>query len=164
MTRLLIRFASEKRGTAGAEMALMLPLMMIILFTAFEAGHYFYTEQKIIEAVRQGARYAGRLPFDSYTCPSTIDAAATGRIKTVTRTGKVDGTVPLIKGWTDGDITVSVACDSGTTTGVFKGNAGGAPVVTVEATADYTSLFAEVVTGIDPILVRASAQSPVNGI
>ena len=164
MTRLLARFARNEGGTAASEMALMLPLMLTVIFATFEAGHYLYTEQKIIEAVRQGARYAGRLPFGSYTCPSTINGTALASVKTVTLTGKVAGTTPLIKDWTANDITVTVACNAGTTTGVFKGNTGGAPIVTVAATADYTSLFSQLVTGSSVTQVRASAQSVVNGI
>jgi Flp pilus assembly protein TadG len=164
MTGWLIRFAKEEKGTAATEVALMLPLMLAVLFATFEAGHYLYTEQKIIEAVRQGARYAGRLPFASYTCPSTMDGTAIAAVKTVTLTGKVGGTTPLIKDWSASDISVSVACNSGTTTGVFKGNTGGAPVVTVAATANYSSLFNQIVTGSSATQVRASAQAVVNGI
>lgn len=163
MTRLFSRFARHEGGTAAAEMALMLPLMLTVIFATFEAGHYFYTEQKIIEAVRQGARYAGRLPLASYTCPATLNGTTVSQIKTVTRTGTVGGTTPLIKDWADGDIDVTLACDSGTTTGIYTSNPGGAPVVTVAATAGYTSLFAQIVTGSDATLVRASAQAIVNG-
>nr|WP_298932123.1 TadE/TadG family type IV pilus assembly protein [uncultured Erythrobacter sp.] len=161
---LLTSFTKDRRGSAGAEMALMLPLMLAVIFATFEAGHYFYTEQKIIKSVRQGARYAGRLPFANYTCPAAIDAAAASQVKTVTRTGSLTGTTPLIKDWAQDDITVTVACNSATTTGVFKSNVGGAPVVTVSATAPYTSLFAQLLTSSSATQVRASAQATVNGI
>lgn len=162
MSRIVPRFATDRSGAAGAEFALMLPLMLIVLFTTFEAGHYFYTEHKIIKSVRQGARFAGRLPFSTYTCPSTVNAAAIDQIKTVTRTGSLTGTTPQISGWSDADITVTVTCDSTTTTGVFKSNAGGAPVVTVAATADYPSLFDFVLD--NSIQVVAAQEAVVNGI
>ncbi|MFL0357715.1 TadE/TadG family type IV pilus assembly protein [Erythrobacter sp. GH1-10] len=164
MTTLAIRFAKDRSGNAGAEMALMLPLMLTVMFATFEAGHYFYNEQKIIEAVRNGARYAGRLPFSAYSCPSTMIGTTVNQIKTVTRTGKPDGTTPLIRDWTDGDIDVTVTCNSATTTGIYAGNSGGAPIVTVSATATYNSLFARALTGSSATQVRASAQSTVNGI
>ncbi|QUL38123.1 TadE/TadG family type IV pilus assembly protein [Erythrobacter sp. JK5] len=164
MIRLGTRFGKDQRGSAAAEIALILPMMLVVLFSTFEAGHYFYTEHKIIKAVRQGARYAGRLPFDTYTCPSTVNGAAVSQIKTVTRTGSVGGTDPLIKDWTDGDITVSVLCNSSTTTGVFRSKTGGAPVVTVSATASYPSLFDFLLAQGESVQVFASAQATVNGI
>ena len=163
MRRLALSYARDRRGSAAAEIALMLPLMLIVMFSTFEAAHYFYTEQKIIEAVRQGARYAGRLPFSSYTCPGSINGTTADEIKTVTRTGTVGGTDPLIRGWSNTDITVTLACNSGTSTGVFQGNAGGAPIVTVAATADYSSLFGAF-SGFTATQVRASSQATVNGI
>ncbi|MEP3049783.1 MAG: TadE/TadG family type IV pilus assembly protein [Erythrobacter sp.] len=164
MKHLFTSFARDERGAAGAEMALVLPLMLIVMFTTFEAGNYFFTEHKIVKAVRQGARYAGRLPFASYACPATVEAAAINQIRTVTRTGSLNGTTPLISGWENADITVTMACNSATTTGIFEGNAGGAPVVTVSATADYGSLFDFLEEGEDGPIVRASAEAVVNGI
>lgn len=159
-----VSFKRDERGAAGAEFALMLPIMLVLIFTTFEAGHYFYTEHKIVKSVRQGARFAGRLPFDNYTCPAGIDAAAVSQIQAVTRTGSINGTTPLIAGWENADITVTMTCNSGTTTGVFQSNTGGAPVVTVAATASYPSLF-NTLTDIDnQSQVVASAEAVVNGI
>ena len=164
MTRRSRHFLIDCKGAAAAEMALVLPLMLAVIFVTFEAGHYFYTEHKIVKSVRHGARYAGRLPFDTYSCPSTVDATAAAQIRTVTRTGSLGGTNPLISGWEDGDITITVACDIGTTTGVFESNTGGAPIVTVSATADYPSLFGELFEDGQTPVVRASAEAAVNGI
>lgn len=157
-------FSRDDRGAAGAEMALMLPIMLALFFVSFEAGHYFYTEHKIVKSVRQGARYAGRLPFDTYSCPAGIDPAAVSQIQAVTRTGSLDGTVPLIAGWENSDITVTMTCESTTTTGIFQSNTGGAPVVTVAATASYPSLFGTLTDIDNDAQVVASAQAVVNGI
>lgn len=154
-------FSRHQGGAAAAEMALVLPLLLAIMFGGFEAGHYFYTEQKIIKAVRDGARYAGRLPFDQYTCST---AARTTDIQEVTRTGKPGGGTPLISGWVNADITVTVGCDATATDGIFKPLTGGARIVTVSATADYPSLF-EALGFIDSTAsVNASAQAVVMGI
>jgi Flp pilus assembly protein TadG len=157
-------FWRNQTGAAGAEMALMLPLLLAIMFGGFEAGHYFYTEQKIIKAVRDGARYAGRLPFSEYTCAGVVTRVAD--ITAVTRTGTLKGVTPLIKGWSatiDQDIKVRVACNPTFTDGIFT-EAGGARVVTVSATADYPSLF-EALGFIDSdASVNASAQAVVMGI
>ena len=162
MTRLRrLDFRRDERGAAAAEMALVLPLLLAIMFGGFEAGHFFYTEQKIIKAVRDGARYAGRLPFEDYSCTGTTRAAD---IQEITRTGKLTGGTALIDGWENADITVTVTCDAGATGGIFKDLAGGARIVTVAATAAYPSLF-ETLGFIDSdSTVNASAQSVVMGI
>ena len=45
------------RGSASVEFALMLPLLLILLFGGIEAGHFVWTQHKLAEAVRDGARY-----------------------------------------------------------------------------------------------------------
>ena len=160
--RALVR---DTRGAAAAEMALVLPLLLVLMFGGFEAGHYFYTEQKVIKAVREGARYAGRRPFSDYPCGGSINDAAVTAIKTITRFGTLTGTTPRIPNWADSDITVSYTCNASyATQGIFKGNAGGAPVVTVTATATYPTLFSSLGVFANGIQVRSSAQAVVSGI
>lgn len=164
MTRLRA-FRLDQSGAAAAELALMLPLMLVLLFGGFEAGHYFYTEHKIVKAVREGARYAGRLPFGAYSCAGGTTTMAT-QIQTVTRTGIAAGTTPRISGWTDNaDVTVSVTCNAAATTkGIFTDKLDGAPIVTVTAEADYPSLFGALGLIDSGASVRASAQAVVNGL
>ena len=59
-------------------MALVLPMLFALMFTTFEGGAYMWTEHKVVKGVRDGARYAARLPFDYYDCgsPSLVDSAA----------------------------------------------------------------------------------------
>jgi Flp pilus assembly protein TadG len=156
-------FKRHQGGAAAVEMALMIPLLLAILFGGFEAGHFFYNEQKIIKAVRDGARFAGRQRFDAYTCPGTINGATATLIQEKTRTGKLSGGTPMIANWTNADITVTVACP-GNTGGIFAGAAGGARVVTVTATAAYPSLFGALGFIDATQNVNASAQSVVMGV
>lgn len=158
-------FFPDTRGAAAAEMAMVLPFLVALMFGAFEAGHYFYTEQKVIKAVREGARYAGRLPFSSFPCGGSADATAVANIQQVTRTGTIDGTVARVPNMELDDVTVSYRCD-GTYDGlgIFKGTSGGAPIVRVQARADYASLF-DTLGFIDSASsVYASAEASVNGI
>nr|WP_202389860.1 TadE/TadG family type IV pilus assembly protein [Parapontixanthobacter aurantiacus] len=164
--RFVRAFIRDRSGAAAAEMALMVPLLMILMFGGFEAGHYFYTEHKIVKAVRDGARYAGRLPFSAYDCGSGTSSQA-ALIQNVTRTGVADTTAPpLIYNWTDNaDVTVSVTCNTAETTkGIFTDLASGAPVVTVSATASYPSLFGALGLLDADINVAANAQAVVNGL
>ena len=73
--------------------------------------------------------------------------------------------LPLVKGWVDAGVTVSVNCDATTTTGIFEGNGtNGAPRVTVSAQTGYPSLFGGYVAIGDSAVIGASAQAVVNGI
>ncbi len=153
----------DQSGAAASELALMLPLMLLIMFGGFEAGHYFYNEHKIVKAAREGARYAGRLPFSAYDCSSGTTSRAS-EIQTVTRTGTAGGTVPRISNWSaNNDVTVTVACTTGVG-GIFSGKADGAPIVTVSAEAAYPSLFGSLGVMNGTAKVRASAQAVVNGL
>lgn len=159
-------FWRDQRGASAAEFALMLPLMLVLIFAGLEAGYYVFTEHKVIKAVREGSRYAGRLQWSNYDCLNgTVDGTAEQNIRNVTRTGFPAGTVPHIPGWTDGQVSVSLDCDSATTTGIFEGNGtAGAPRVTVSTTTTYPSLFNGFV-GLDNTgTIHASAQAVVNGI
>jgi len=160
MIRRLASFLRDRRGTAGAEMALVTPLLVIIIFGAFEAGNFFWNEQIVIKAVRDGARFAGRQSFTKYTC-STVDGTVATAIKTLTRTGSPSGTNARVAGWTDAQVTIAVSCD--TRAGIYAGNGGNAPRVTVSATVPYTALFGSLIFSGALDLV-ASAQSPVMGI
>ena len=143
----------------------MLPLMLILIFVGLEAGHYLFTEHKVIKAVREGSRYAGRLPFNTYDCSSdSVDSTADQNIRNVTRTGTPSGSVPLVPGWADSGVTVTVSCDATTTTGIFQGNAGGAPRVTVSAQTSYPSLFNGYAVIGNSAVIAASSQAVVNGI
>ena len=60
---MLSRVMRNSSGTAAAEMALVTPLLMALMFGSFELGNYFYTSHIVAKAVRDGARYASRRGF-----------------------------------------------------------------------------------------------------
>lgn len=160
-----ISFLRDTRGAAAAEMALIIPLLLTLMFVGFEAGHYFYTEQKIIKAVREGSRYAGRLGFDAFPCGGAADATAVAQVRQVTRTGTVTGTNPRVPGLELTDISVTHRCDANFDgDGIFKGTTGGAPIVLVHATTNYRSLFESLGVLDSTSIVQASSEAVVNGI
>ena len=165
MIRLIASFARDRRGVAAAEMAMVTPLLIIIMFGIFEAGNFFWNEHIVVKAVRDGARYAGRQSFADYSCAAVTNAGVEANIKNLTRTGNAAGTGNArLSGWTNAQVTISVSCSSGTTTGIYAGRAGGAPLVTVTATVPYVSLFGALGFDTAGLNVAASAQSPVMGI
>ena len=155
------------KGAAAAELALLLPLMVVILFGMFEGGYFLYNEHKAVKGVRDGARYAARQSFTNFPCTGTTitDTALLANIQNVTRTGTADGSgQEYIPGWENGDITVAYDCDSATTTGLYSSISGGAPRVTVSADVDYTPLFGVIGFDTSSLSLKAEAQAAVMGI
>jgi Flp pilus assembly protein TadG len=157
-------FPTNQSGAAGAEMALIVPLLVTLMFGSFELGNYFWNEHKVVKGVRDASRYASRQSFTKFSCAAVTDSAVLTQIKNVARTGQVVGGTAKVYDWVDNDVTVSVTCASGTQTGIYKGMAGGAPIVTVSAAVGYTSLFE--VLGFDSsgLTLNAASQSAVMGI
>ena len=155
-------------------MALLLPLMVIILFGMFEGGYFLYNEHKVLKGVRDGARYAARQSFTNYDCTSTsvTDTTIETQIENVTIFGHPDPTgsannvtdVPAVVGWDTSEVTVSVSCDSGTTTGLYANITGGAPRVTVAADVPYQPLWGVIGFDASSLSLKAEAQAAVMGI
>lgn len=167
MVRVLHRFAKDRRGAAAAEMALVAPMLIILMFGAFELGNYFLAEHKVVKSVRDGARFASRQPFELYAgCTPSTGLVTTTR--NVTRTGRVSGGTAKLPYWTDpATISVTSTCPDPTGAayqGIYRNVAGGAPVVTVEATVPYTPLFASMGLGSLTLNLRARSQIAVMGI
>lgn len=163
--RSLRRLAADRAGSAAAEMALTLPLLLVLMFGTFELGHYFYSEHIVQKAVRDAARYASRLPITNYpACVPT--AGAEQQIQRVARTGAPDGTTSArLRGWTADTMTnVALVCDSsGTYTGLFAVYPfpDGVPTITVSATVPYLSLFGALGLGNPSLNLRAESEAAV---
>lgn len=162
---LFIRLLRQSDGVAATEMALVTPLLLTLMFGSFELGNYFLSEHIVVKAVRDGARFAGRLPFTEYDC-STPSTDAIDKTRNVTRTGQVaSGGAARLNSWTSSDtITVSVDCSATTTGGIYKDKTGGAPVVTVSASVPYSSLLGTVGLANPSLTLNAQSQSAVHGI
>jgi len=163
--RLLRSLARDRAGAASAEMVLVTPMLIILMFGAFEAGNFFWNEHIVVKAVRDAARYAGRQSFSAYS-GCAVDSTVEGQIKNLARTGQISGGTARVNGWVNGDVTVSVACpgSGAATTGIYENQTGGAPVVTVSTVVDYTSLFGMLGFDTTDLKVAASAQSAVMGL
>lgn len=60
--------ASRRTGQTGqavVELALVLPVLIVLLFGAIEAGRLFFTYVALEEAVHEGATYGAQVPTDS---------------------------------------------------------------------------------------------------
>ena len=164
-----ISIIQDRDGSAAAEMALALPLLLALLFGSFELGHYFWNEHIAMKGVRDGARYAGRQPVSKIGCgPNVTDGTVEGEIKNLTRTGRASGGTARIRGWDNNEVQVAVACQATPggiyAAGIYADLPGGARIVTVSATVPYPSIFGLLGFNTTGLNVRASAQSAVMGI
>ncbi|MWV28939.1 TadE/TadG family type IV pilus assembly protein [Aurantiacibacter rhizosphaerae] len=175
MMAVLRNLLGDTRAAAAAEMALILPMAFVLIFTTMEGGYYFQTEHKAIKYVREGARYAARQNFSNYDC-SGGGALATGSanmqsaVQQVTVYGRPLGaneTPPRarIADWQTSDVNIIVTCDAGYGTGLYAGTPDvKAPVVLVSTRFDYTPILGMLGFDIRNIDVVAQAEASVAGI
>lgn len=167
-------FLRQTSGTAAVEMALIVPLLLILLFGGIEAGHFVWTQHKLVEAVRDGARYAGRLPLNQL-CNGTTQIASTqtlANIRLMTRTGQLANAsaAPRVPGWTDQQVTVNLRCGQYVQTGLYAEYAAtypgaGGPVPIVSATnVLYPSMFNAMGIVAPAARLNASSTSPGIGL
>jgi Flp pilus assembly protein TadG len=163
---MLVRsFLRCRRGGSAAEMALILPLLVVLMFGGLELGYYFYSQHQVVKGVRDGARYASRQSFVALNCDSrTVPLGVETAIKEITRTGRVSGGTSRVPGWENGDVTVSLTCPTtAITTGIYAGETN-APQINLVAAVAYRSLFAGVGIIDDTYTLNASQQAAVMGI
>lgn len=142
------RFVRDLRGSAATEIALVLPFILTLLFGGMDAAYFMYTEHKVVEAVRNGVRYGSRQNVAD-VCPNTAAnyAATISRIALMTRTGQLASNTarPVVPGWSnDNQVTVTVACGTFLSTGIYTTLGGQGPTITVAASnLTYPSLLGD---------------------
>jgi Flp pilus assembly protein TadG len=164
MMRSYRKLAVDLNGAAAVELALSLPLLLVLVFAAFDAGNYFLAEHVVQKATRDAARYAARLPMTNYpSCAVPSGGTAEQQTQRVARSGDPTGTAgQRLAGWTaDNMTTVTISCavaGSFNNAGIYKDfpSSGAAPVITVSATVPYKPLFGYVFRG---VTLNASADS-----
>lgn len=162
---LMSSLLADLRGAAAAEMALVAPLLLFLMFGSFELGKYFLDEHVVAKAVRDGARYAARQNFGAMPCGGTPTADT--QIKNLVRYNNIGGTgSPRLNYWTNpATVTVTITCDTtGTYTGIYSGISGGAHRVTVSASVPYAPLFGSVGLNSTVLSLNARSQAAVMGI
>lgn len=172
----IYQLCMNTHAAAAVEMALVAPLLLILMMGSFELGNYFLDEHKLVKAVRDGARFAGRQSFTNYSCPggSTPGGTVVADTQNVVKTGLLSGgTARLPKTWT---ISVTFECktdlrggSSNPPSGIYNPSSGSAyaPVVTVSATLPYTPVLASYgftgSSGGTVLSLNANQQSAVMG-
>jgi len=166
--------ALDRRGSAAAEMALVLPLLLVILYGAIELGNYFRSEHILLKGVRDGAVYAARqeipVNYDCSTGTPIVPAGIVNETKTLVRTGALSGGSDLLPMWSDGSTTFTITVDCRTAAGgtdlagLYSVNGNRVPVLTVNAELPYSSLFGTLGLGSPDLRLRAQEQAAAYGI
>lgn len=171
MRHLAHRFLKQTSGSSTAEMALVAPLVVLLLFGAVEVSNLFYNQHLLSKAVRDGARYAARQPFGDYDMDAcALSGDAETRTRRLVRTAQLAtaGAPSRLPNWNESDeaatIDINVDCDSsGTYTGVYVQNADTAAAVTVEASVPYTPLTG-ILSTLTGVTLTAQSQAAVAGV
>jgi len=164
------RFLQNYSGNAGAEFALVLPILMLLLFGGIEIGRALHDFHVVNQTVRDAGRYLSRVPYtcsgagigSCTTCQSSgecgvcdfVDANGntTGdyitNAKALAMTGDTSGGSNLLAAWTDpSSITIEMCSidNSGGAFGGFYQDALAVPHVKVTAQVPFTFLFGELI-------------------
>jgi hypothetical protein len=165
---------AQDGGAAAAEMAMVLPFLLALMFGSAELGNYFLDEHGLVKQVRDGARYASRLPLEAnYTCPNTVNPAAETLVENVVKTGTVDGTGTgrFNDGYWDRacagvaqPISVTIRCVSNDDyDGIYQSLTGDIPIVKVSAAIGYRSVLGELGIPTADLCLRAESEAAVVG-
>jgi Flp pilus assembly protein TadG len=159
-------------GAAAAEMALVMPILLVLMFGTFELGNYFRAEHVLIKGVRDGAVYAARQEISNYNCSVAsplVPITVVNNAKALVRTGVLSGGSDRLPRWADGStiftITTSCVTSAGGTTllGIYQVNGGKVPVITVTADLPYQSVLGTLGFQTASIRVHATEQAVVTG-
>jgi hypothetical protein len=175
MMRSLRAFYRDVRGAAAAEMALIVPVLIALMYASMELGNYFLVQHAVTKHVRDGARYASRMTLaEDYACPGKVfaDSGFGTTVQNVTRTGSVDGSATgrfPATFWAGcgaaQPVTVSVRCVPKTGyAGIYSGLDGDIPVVKVSAAVNYASLFGTFGFNTANFCMRAESETAVAGL
>jgi Flp pilus assembly protein TadG len=105
---------SDNEGTALAESAVLMPVLVVMMFGVFEFS-WFFCQQKIVEAgVRDAARYLARVPANGGSpCAATNTDSSGTAYKTLAQNIAVYGSTsttgfnPRVSGWTTADVRIT---------------------------------------------------------
>jgi hypothetical protein len=153
------KFLSRKRerGATMVEMALTLPLFLLLIFAIIELALVIFTWTRAVDATRAGARYA--IVNDPVTDISTLDCSAVTDLTVTCDSGNCTDLMnqmnALYKDLEAGNVTVRYGCSS---TG-FSGNPRPVREVTVSIVGQEYELVLPGVIGLDPSLTLPSFTS-----
>lgn len=95
----LRRFAREERGTQLVELAIVLPIFLVLFGAAAEFGRYFYEYTTLDKATRAGSRYLAT---------AAVNGSEDAKAKNIVVYGNFAGTgTPIVKGLTTANVVIT---------------------------------------------------------
>ncbi|HKC02067.1 MAG TPA: TadE/TadG family type IV pilus assembly protein [Sphingomicrobium sp.] len=165
------KLVRDKSAAAAVEMALALPLLLVLIWGPLEIGNYFLDEHMLVKGVRDGATYLAHQDITKFDCNSgAIDLTVKAQTENMIRRGQVTGGVDRLRNWAGNPPTMNVTCviqsDSGTAlSGMYKLNTGGlVPVINIDATVPYSSIFGNLGFRPASLSLNAKQEATVMGI
>jgi Flp pilus assembly protein TadG len=122
-----VRTASRRtrRGSALIELTLSLSFLTALFLGTWQYGYGFYVYAQLEQAVRDGARYAAGLTYDSATStPSDTYLAAVQNVVVYGDPAPSNTATPVAPGLTKGNVTLTVTFTSGVPTSIAVGISG----------------------------------------
>lgn len=160
------RAASDESGGPLAELALALPLLLVLVFGTLEYANVLYQQQIITKGVQEAARFAARSPAINATvaCPPANGGwtSASSAAANVAATGSPAGGDPILSNFLAADVVVTVECPAAA--GLISSNpdSGSIPVVFVRAEIDARSVGFMSLLGVSSL--RLSAEHREMGV
>lgn len=140
------KFRRDERGGPLAELALILPFLLILLFGAFEIARLLWLQYMITKGVQDAARYAARHPasIDSGSCVpgSAAWTNVVTNAQTIATRGDLAATTLHYSAFTPSTVTVAVNCVAPAGSMVTSNPGAGAnvPIVVVSAAVPVTDI------------------------
>ena len=95
----LFNFGREERGAQLVELAIVLPIFLVLFGAAAEFGRYFYAYTTLDKAARAGSRYLAT---------ASVSEEADAKAKNIVIYGNPDGTgTPIVKGLTPANVVIT---------------------------------------------------------
>jgi Flp pilus assembly protein TadG len=149
------RFTRGERGAAGVEMALVLPLLVILSFGAIEIGRMLWEYHIVTKGVRDGVRYLTRVPV---TCPSvglggTFAASDEEIAKNLVMSGTKTTSTPLLPEYGSAVFEIDVDCRDAAALGLNGGTY--MPVVRMSVEVPFSEWFSDLL-GLNDLTLRVA--------
>jgi Flp pilus assembly protein TadG len=114
--------AENEQGGTLAELAILVPFLIVMVAAVFELGRYFQNYSTLAKSTRASARYLSRVAFD---------AQSETRAKNIAVCGKIDcaGTNPVVAGLSTTNINVATE---------FAPGGAGNPITVTVTIQNYT--------------------------
>jgi Flp pilus assembly protein TadG len=141
LLRLARGLGKSERGAAGVEMALVLPLLVILAFGAIEIGRMVWQYQIVTKGVRDGVRYLTRVPVNCTAVGpgGTFGSSDVDTAKNLVKSGTRTASTPILPEYSSAVFQVTVDCRDAAALGLAGGTY--MPIVKMTVQVPFTEWF-----------------------